>query len=411
MKPIKVKVGNTTIKIYHNKGALKPGSNKERYDQYKVAYRALDGEHRRETFGNLANAKARANEIAVQIERGERDMLKLTNVERATYLHALRLLEPLSIPLNVAIEEYVAARGLLGSDSLLGAAKAYARRAHSHQDKKVAEIVAELLRDRTQNGASIRYIQSLRSELNRFAAAFHCNIGSVTARLIEQWLARLNVGARTRNNVRMSVVTLFRYARKHGYLPKAEATEAEAVDKAKDRGGKPELLTPQQMAKLMAKAEGKEALYLALAGFAGIRAAEIMRLEWADFNFARGHITVAADKAKTATRRLVPILPNLAEYLRPYHRATGRLFKLNDDERAIAFAKKSINPWPINCLRHSFASYRLAATQDAARVALEMGNSPTMLFSNYRELADEHDAKAWFAIEPKRSGKVVRFAA
>src|SRR5215472_2530077 len=105
----RVKVGNTTIKIYHSKGALKPGSKKERYDQFTVAYRALGGEHRRETFGKLAKAKARANEIAVQIERGERDVLKLSNADRTTYLHAVRLLEPLSVPLNVAVEEYVTA--------------------------------------------------------------------------------------------------------------------------------------------------------------------------------------------------------------------------------------------------------------------------------------------------------------
>jgi integrase len=166
------------------------------------------------------------------------------------------------------------------------------------------------------------------------------------------------------------------------------------------------------MAKLMAKAKGKIALYLALASFSGIRAAELMRLEWKDFNFARGHITVAADKAKTATRRLVPILPNLAEYLRPYHRATGRLFKAKEDMKAVAWAKQNgVDPWPINCLRHSYASYRLAATADAARTALELGNSPAKLFSNYRELADEHDAAAWFAISPKRSKKIVRFAA
>jgi integrase len=400
-----VKVGNTLVKIYHWRG-------KSGYDQFKVAYRAEDGEHRRETFGSLAKAKARANEIAVQIERGERDMLKLTNVERATYLHALRLLEPLSIALNVAVEEYVAAREQLRSESLLGAAKAYARRGHNHQDKPVAEIVAQLLRDRTQNGVSKRYLKSFRCDLNRFAAAFHCNIGSVTARLIEEWLVGLKVGPRTRNNIRMSVVTMFRYARKHGYLSKHDVTEAEAVDKAKDRGGKPELLKPEQMAELMAKAEGKIALYLAIAGFAGIRAAEIMRLEWKDFNFARGHITVAADKAKTATRRLVPILPNLAEYLRPYRGVTGALFKMKDDERAINFAKQSgIDPWPNNCLRHSYASYRLAATQDAQRVALEMGNSPNILIVNYRELADEHDAKAWFAIAPKRAKNVVSMSA
>jgi integrase len=137
-----------------------------------------------------------------------------------------------------------------------------------------------------------------------------------------------------------------------------------------------------------------------------------MRLEWKDFNFKRGHITVAAHKAKTATRRLVPISPNLAEYLRPYHRAEGPLFKGRAEERAVAFAKRNgIDRWPKNCLRHSYASYRLAAIKSAAEVALEMGNSPSMLFNNYRELADEHDAKAWFAIAPKRSKKIVQFAA
>jgi hypothetical protein len=39
-----------------------------------------------------------------------------------------------------------------------------------------------------------------------------------------------------------------------------------------------------------------------------------------------------------------------------------------------------------------------------------MGNSPTMLFRDYRELADEHDAAAWFAIAPKRAANVVRAA-
>jgi integrase len=346
--PLTVKVGNTVTKIYRWKG---------RYDQFKVVYRA-DGQRKRETFGSLAKAKARANEIAVQIERGDRAMLNLTSTEVATYLHARRLLEPLSIPLNVAVEEYVAARShLQDGESILGAAKAYAKRSRNHHDKPVAEVVAELLEDKKQNGASARYLKTLHSHLTRFANAFHTNIGSITAGMIEQWLVRLKVGPRARNNNRASVILLFRYAKKHGYLAKDEQTEADLVDKAKDRGGKPNLLKPEQMAKLMRKANGKIALFFALGGFAGIRTAEILRLEWKDFNFVRGHITIAADKAKTATRRLVPILPNLAEYLRPYHRASGQLFKDRDEEKATAWAKKNgVNPWPTNCLRHSYAS-------------------------------------------------------
>lgn len=51
-------------------------------------------------------------------------------------------------------------------------------------------------------------------------------------------------------------------------------------------------------------------------------------------------------------------------------------------------------------LRHSFASYRLAEIHDAAKVALEMGNSPEKLFRHYRELVTPDEAKEWFAIMP-----------
>ena len=397
-----IKVANVVVKIYRGKA--------HGYPLFTVAYHR-DGKPARKAFGRFDRARSYAQEVATLTASGRVDVLSLTSADRDGYVAALNLLQPLGIPLHAAVEEYVAAREHLGDESLLGAAKAYARRKGNHHDKRVGEIVAELLQDKKQNGSSAIHIKSLRVHLNRFAAAFHCNIGSVTARLIEQWLAGLKVGPRTRNNNRASVLTLFHYARKHGYLPRNEQTEADLVDKVKDTGNKIEILMPAQMATLMAKAKGENALYLALAGFAGIRSAEIMRLEWKDFNFKRGHITVAAHKAKTATRRLVPILPNLAEYLRPYHRAEGPLFIGRAEERAVAFAKKNgIDPWPRNCLRHSYATYRLAAVADTARVALEMGNSPQKLMTNYRELADEHDAAAWFAIAPKHPRNVVPMA-
>ena len=64
------------------------------------------------------------------------------------------------------------------------------------------------------------------------------------------------------------------------------------------------------------------------------------------------------------------------------------------DEEVVEFT------WKPNALRHSYASYRLADVKDAARVALEMGNSPSMLFRNYRELVTEQQAQEWFALTP-----------
>jgi integrase len=49
-----------------------------------------------------------------------------------------------------------------------------------------------------------------------------------------------------------------------------------------------------------------------------VRDAELKRLDWSEVNLTSGHIEVKAAKAKSARRRIVPILPDLAAWLRPY---------------------------------------------------------------------------------------------
>ena len=62
-------------------------------------------------------------------------------------------------------------------------------------------------------------------------------------------------------------------------------------------------------------------------------------------------------------------------------------------------------------MRHSFITYRLAATQDVAAVALEAGNPPTMIFRHYRELATEQEANEWFGILPAKDFHNVQMTA
>jgi hypothetical protein len=59
-----------------------------------------------------------------------------------------------------------------------------------------------------------------------------------------------------------------------------------------------------------------------------------------------------------------------------------------------------LKEWKQNGLRHSFISYRLAKVQSAPQVALEAGNSPQMIFANYREVVKPEAAAKWFAITP-----------
>jgi integrase len=153
---------------------------------------------------------------------------------------------------------------------------------------------------------------------------------------------------------------------------------------------------------------------LAIGAFAGLRDAEIKRLDWSEVDLARGHIEIKAAKAKSARRRLVPIQPNLAAWLQPHSGTFGQVVpsaargKLEQVRKAAG-----LKHWPKNGLRHSFASYRLAAIHDAPRVASELGHtSPQMLYSTYREVVRTEEAERYWKISPaEESGNIVTFAA
>src|SRR5260370_2098970 len=149
-----------------------------------------------------------------------------------------------------------------------------------------------------------------------------------------------------------------------------------------------------------------------MGGLAGLRRAEIERLDWEDdVRLDDLFIEVKASTSKTASRRLVPIQPNLAEWLAPYRTRRGRVCPQNlrkhiDDDRDRVQLRAR---WPQNGLRHSFGSYHLAHFRDAAKLALEMGNSPAMIFKHYREVVKPKDAELYSAIRPKRKRNIAAF--
>ena len=179
------------------------------------------------------------------------------------------------------------------------------------------------------------------------------------------------------------------------------------------------IYTPAQLATMLSVISADLLPSVAIAAFAGVRSQELLRLTWEDIDLKQGHIVVAAEKAKTASRRIVPVLPALRAWLnrcskgkkktglivtgfaqpQSWNRAVSR-----DIERYNAKAKAGNLPQMPrihNGLRHSFASYRLAVTKDAAAVALEMGSSTRKLFENYRELVTGAQARRWFATVPQ----------
>jgi integrase len=262
------------------------------------------------------------------------------------------------------------------------------------------ELVTGFLQNKELDGKRERTIQDFRNRLGRFQRKFGGqSVAAITTRDCEDWLRTLRVSGRTRNNYRRVLSVLFGYAVARGFSGDNAITK---TTKAKVTDKPVEVLTPEQTRRLLESATSEILPYIAIGAFGGLRPAEISRLDWSEVHLDRNFIEVSAAKSKTASRRLVTILPNLKAWLEPLARKEGAVSPPNTRVNVDAARKKAgIDPWPQNGLRHSFASYHLAAHQNAPALALELGHTTTaMLFGHYREVVTPEDARAYWEIVP-----------
>lgn len=320
-------------------------------------------------------------------------------------------LRPLNVPIDVACREYAAAHDLLGSESILTAAKSFADQRSEHLlDKNVTELVEEFIQAKANAGISTRGIADYRSRLRRFAGAFHCPISSVTEDQLQKFLDSLRVGLRTKRNFKTNLVTFFNYARSKNCLARDRKTEAEHLDAIEVPPSDIEIFSPKVLAKIMAAADDADRAfvpYLAIRAFAGIRDSEINRMEWHHIRFEDRQIEVPASAAKRTRgrkklRRLIPLLPNLEKWLAPYAQSGGKICLYFNSERAARKPARRLRiKWVRNGLRHGYGTCRVALIKNYPEVAYEMGNSVDIIKSCYDQVVTEREAHAWFGVVPR----------
>lgn len=274
----------------------------------------------------------------------------------------------------------------------------------------VESAVAELIEMKRAAHKSGRYVKDLGLRLGRFNKTHgKRSVASITGKELDGWLAGLAVAPGTRNTFRRDIRTLFSFCAKRGYCP---SNEAKGTERAEDVDKPPGILAPTQCSALLAACGDDVLPYVAISLFAGLRAAELEKLDWAEVDLESGHIEVTAMKSKTKRRRLVPVSDNLAAWIRPLAALAGPVAPVGLRKRFDAVkARAGLKEWPQNAMRHSFGSYRLAACADAARVSLEMGNSPAMVFAHYRELVKPADAARYWNIRPESAANVLEMTA
>ena len=266
----------------------------------------------------------------------------------------------------------------------------------------VLELSEQMQSAKTLDGASKSHLHDLKCRLKRFAQDFGSRIvATFTTAEVDEWLRKLNVAPQGRNNYRSAIRSFFNFGIKRNL---ATSNPAANTEKAKVVSEAPGILTVPQCVSLLDACAEDTLPFVAISLFAGLRAAEVQKLDWAEVDFDSGHIEVTASKAKTARRRLIPISSNLAKWLKPYTDRTGAVVPIGLRKRFESVKERAaLADWPQNAMRHSYASYRLAECQDAARVSLEMGNSPQMIFAHYRELVKPKDAALFWKIVPTKT--------
>lgn len=282
------------------------------------------------------------------------------------------------------------------------------------------QLVEEIVKAKTADGASKRYTSDLKCRLKKFATDFDGKlIANFTTTDIDQWLRGLTdsdnglpVAPTTRNNFRRILHVAFNFARDRGYCvgnPVEKTAKAKVIDAAAG------ILTVDQTCKLLEKAPEKLIPYIAIGAFAGLRRAELERLDWKEIDLPSRLIEVTAKKAKSARRRFVKIKPNLFQWLKPFGQSHGAVApvgfrKLLDGARRAG----GIQMWPNNALRHSFASYHLAHFKKAgvAELALEMGHTNAdLVFQHYRELVRPKEGKRYWNLVPaSKDEKIITLA-
>ena len=345
--------------------------------------------------------KAKAQQYAKQRHD---EMLKhghaafvLTTTQRGDAMKALALLESCNLSLTEAAR--IAASQCRTNREQLTVSQLYSRFMLAPGRRKARAIPRRPLT-----------VINLTWRLNRFEKAFGARMaGEVSTNEVRDWLASLGeLSATSFNNYRRVLHAMFVFGVAEDYLasnPIAKIPLYIVAHKA------PTILTVEEAGRLLRAAwESEERLgllgFVVLGLFAGVRRAELERLDWSAVKQERKMVTVDGTIAKSGSIRNVTLSDNSLSWLALLASKTGPVCpgsmkdKLRKLWKLAGFKKPGRNE-----LRHSFASYHYDLHQNGPLTAAQLGHSTGthLLFAHYRSLVPLGEGKKFFDLMPPTS--------
>ena len=417
------------------------------YPNYRVAW-TVAGKRMMKGFHRYGEAKSHADQLVKDLAKGSQ-VTALTPGQAGDALAALDRLQRLyvdtgrRVSILGAVAEYCEAARKLGERPLGEAVDGFLSTVAVVKRMDIAQAVEEFIaldepRTRSQDGKraqlSPKYAYNRAIMLRRFAGsfpghavcdlakehldAFFASLGNVVSKSRNH---RPATSAKSRNHHRAAVRQFLQWSIRKDYLPgNHRLGEADAMRPENGNTAEVEFYTPIEFKALLDAAEGAMHAMIAIGGLAGLRTSELLRLTWEDTRRVEGHIEITAGKAKTRQRRLVEIVPALAQWLAQSGELTGKVWPGHEitfqqhlcglcdrAEYEMKPGQKATVKRKVNGLRHAFCSYHLALHGNENATALQAGNSPAMLHGNYKGLATKKEAEAWFAVAPAQAANVI----
>ena len=426
-KDLETDMSKWPVKIKHRKKILariyRPCEGR---GSYRVAWKAA-GKRQMKSFPNYSGdegAKKYADNLVKQLAK-QSSVALLTPAQADDALAAIGLLNAYRestgqhITLVSAVSELVEAKKKLHGRSMSEAVAGFMRDSVTVKSKPIGEAVELFIESRqhkndSKNGKraqlSSSYTTHVNSWLREFAGTFP---GEAVCDLTKQHLnlymqQHTEVGTKNRNDRRAAVKMFLNWVVKNDYLSFGHRLfEADAMTREIVETAETDYYRPDELQKFLENAGTELQPVIAIAGLAGLRGEEIMRLEWSDVWRVPGHIEISSSKSKTRQRRLVEICPALAGWLMPCRSRVGKVFPrgMQVFQREFLNLRREVLKIPDrrNGLRHGFCTYHFALHSNENLTAQQAGNSPQMIHGNYKGLAVKTDAEKWFAIMPTTS--------
>ncbi len=396
---------------------IKNGTN-----YFVLDYRA-NGQRKLVWRSTMADARAAADDAIDRIAAGQVEVLNLKSGDAHAYTRGRAALDGLENETRIekgideAVREYADAYRLLaGRATILEVARDWLKRHAVELPRVTVPAAVEQMKTQAKaDGKSDARRKQLANVLDRFAESFNCEVHTLTPKLIADYLTALALAERTRRNHRDVIGFFNRWLVLRGFLAKGTDWLEGVQNYTARKLGTITSFSAEEMRRLIAAADDKILPMIVIGGFAGLRHAEIARLEWQDIDLEEGFIEVKADNAKTDTRRIVPLKDNLKAFLLPLAKKSGKVVVVANTTKELLKTATNTGDeaneveameWKHNALRHTYISARVAESGDVPRVADEAGNSPQVIRTNYLKRMRPAAAAEWFAIQPQaKSGE------